>query len=223
METTVYKTTLILAIIGSEDYAIGIDQEVYNKIFPTAEEAIEKAKQLFNEYQVSNTNEVNSISMVWAAVWPVVKNEQGSKTGDRIFNLYKDRYKKPYFKASSPVPAANTKTPAPSSTPSTEPAPTNNYQPANNPHQSKNFINPPIKNPHTMKLTERIAIIEGYIETLEDINNQLLSHRYVIMVDEKAGGFEEYFFDPLKDAICKMETAAELLRDATKALKAETR
>ena len=74
-----------------------------------------------------------------------------------------------------------------------------------------------------MDLTERIAIIEGYIETLEDINNNLLSHRYVIMFDKKAGGFEEYFFDPLKDAIHKMEEAAELLRDATKALKAETR
>ena len=74
-----------------------------------------------------------------------------------------------------------------------------------------------------MELTERIARIEGYTKTIEDINDNILCHRYVIMFDEKAGGFEEYIFDPLKDAIRKMREAAELLRDATKALKAETR
>lgn len=72
-----------------------------------------------------------------------------------------------------------------------------------------------------MELTERIARIEGFTKTIEDIENSILCHRYVIMFDKKAGGFEEYIFDPLMDAVLKMREAAELLKDATKALKAD--
>ena len=92
MEKTVYKTTLTLSIIEPGDYLkLGTSEEEYDKSFPTAEQAIEKAKQLFDKYQVSKTKDVYSVVSVWAAVWPVVINEQGSKQGPRIFNLYKDQ------------------------------------------------------------------------------------------------------------------------------------
>ena len=92
MKKTVYRTTLTLSIIEPGDYVkLGTDEEEYNNTFPTAEEAIEKAKKLFDEYQVSDTKEVWSIISVWAAVWPVVIDEQGSRTGKRIFNLYKNQ------------------------------------------------------------------------------------------------------------------------------------
>lgn len=92
MKKTVYRTTLTLSIIKPYDYTkLGTDEEEYNNTFSTTEEAIEKAKKLFNEYQVSDTKEVYSIVSVWAAVWPVVIDEQGSKTGKRIFNLYKNQ------------------------------------------------------------------------------------------------------------------------------------
>ena len=74
-----------------------------------------------------------------------------------------------------------------------------------------------------MESTERIATIEGFIKTIEDINVDILCNRYAIMVNENPDVFNEYIFDPLMDAIHKMREAAELLKDATKALKAEIR
>lgn len=92
MEKKIYITTLLLTIIEPDDYLrLGTDEEEYNNIFPIEKDAIKKAKQLFEEYQVSKTKEVNSVVGVWAAVWLVVTNEQGAKTRKRIFNLYKNQ------------------------------------------------------------------------------------------------------------------------------------
>ena len=92
MKKTFYRTILALSIIEPEDYLkLGTSETEFNELFPTAELAIKKVKQLFNKYKVSKTKEVYSIVSIWAAVWPVDVNEHGSKSGERILNLYKNQ------------------------------------------------------------------------------------------------------------------------------------
>lgn len=87
METTVYKTVLTLTVIETEDYLeLGTDEEEFNNLFPSEAVAIKKAEQLFNKY-----NPNGYVKSVWAAVWPIVIDENGAKQGERVFNLYKDK------------------------------------------------------------------------------------------------------------------------------------
>ena len=69
-----------------------------------------------------------------------------------------------------------------------------------------------------MEQTERIAKLEGYKKTIEDIEFAIYCHRNVIW-DNNPGIFEDIIYDPLGDAARKIEEASELLRIGLKTLK----